>query len=262
MGDIPSTAVRRARVATAALLVALVAGCGAGDERHTAHATTSAVPILVYHHLGDPPEGEQRPWLWVTPRRFAQQLDGLKRAGFHAVSLKRVWDAWHGHGTLPSKPIVFTFDDGYGPQNTVARPALARRGWAGVLNLQLNRVGIPGGLSRDAIRRMVAAGWEVDDHTVTHPDLTKVSDAQLDEEISGSREALRRDFGISTRFFCYPFGRTNARVRAALRAAGFLAATTIVRGRATPDDNPLELPRIIAGRTETAEELVRLAERA
>jgi peptidoglycan/xylan/chitin deacetylase (PgdA/CDA1 family) len=252
--------VSRARATAAALLVALAAGCGAGDARHTARADGPAVPILVYHHLGDPPKGERNRSLWVTPTRFAQQLDALRRAGFHGVTLARVWDAWHGRGTLPAKPVVITFDDGYGPQDTIARPALARRGWAGVLNLQLNRVGLRGGLSREAIRRMVDAGWEVDDHTTTHPDLTKVSPARLRAEVAGSRAKLRRELGIDTRFFCYPFGRVNARVRAAVRAAGFFAATTIVRDRATPADDPLELPRIIAGRAETPAELVRLAQ--
>lgn len=250
---------RRARVLTAAFLVALITGCGAGDERHTARAAGPAVPILVYHHLDDAPKGERNPSLWVPPQRFAQQLDALRRAGFHAVTLARVWDAWHGRGTLPSKPLVISFDDGYARQDTIARPALARRGWVGVLNLQLNRVGLRGGLSRAAIQRMVDAGWEVDDHSTTHPDLTKVSPARLRAEVAGSRETLRRDLGIDTRFFCYPFGRVNARVRAAVRAAGFFAATTIVRGRADPGNNPLELPRIIAGRAETPAELVRRA---
>jgi peptidoglycan/xylan/chitin deacetylase (PgdA/CDA1 family) len=243
----------------AALLVISAVGCGAGDERHTARAAGQAVPILVYHHLGDPPKGERNPSLWVPPPRFAQQLDALRRAGFHAVTLAKVWAAWHGDGRLPSKPIVLTFDDGYGPQDTIARPALARRGWAGVLNLQLNRLGLRGGLSRAAVRRMAAAGWEVDSHSITHPDLTKVSPARLRTEVAGSRATLRRELGIDTRFFCYPFGRVNARVRAAVRDAGFFAATTIVRDRATPGDDPLELPRIIAGRAETPEDLVRLA---
>jgi len=251
--------VRRGRILAVASAVALLVGCGAGDERHTAHASARAVPILVYHHLGDPPQGERNPSLWVTPRRFAQQLDALRRAGFRAVTLAKVWAAWHGGGTLPSKPIVLTFDDGYAPQDTIARPALARRGWPGVLNLQLGRVGVAGGLSRAAVRRMVAAGWEVDDHTITHPDLTKVSPAVLRAEVAGSRATLKREYGIDTRFFCYPFGRVDARVRAAVRDAGFVAATTIVRGLATPGDDPLELPRIIAGRATTPAELVRRA---
>lgn len=250
---------RRARGLALALLVVLLAGCGAGDARHTARAAAPPVPILLYHHLADPPRGERNPSLWTTPRRFLQHLDALRRAGFHAVTLQRAWDAWHGGAALPSKPVVISFDDGYAEQDAIARPALRARGWPGVMNLQLNRVGIRGGLSRAAIRRMRAAGWEVDDHSTTHPDLTKVSAARLKAEVAGSRATFRRALGIDPAFFCYPYGAVDARVRAAVRAAGFRAATTIRPGRATARTDPYMLPRIVVRRTTTPAALVRLA---
>jgi peptidoglycan/xylan/chitin deacetylase (PgdA/CDA1 family) len=244
------------------LLATLGAGCGtSGDGATTARAAAPAVPILLYHHLADPPRGERNPSLWTTPRRFAQHLDALARAGFHAVTLERAWDAWHGGAALPSRPVVISFDDGFAEQDALARPALRARGWAGVLNLQLNHLGVRGGLSRAAVRRMVAAGWEVDDHSATHPDLTKVSAARLKAEVAGSRATFRRRLGIDPMFFCYPYGKTDARVRAAVRAAGFVAATTIQPGRATAHDDPLMLPRIVVRRTTTPAGLVALASR-
>jgi peptidoglycan/xylan/chitin deacetylase (PgdA/CDA1 family) len=221
-------------------------------------AAAPAVPILLYHHLADPPPGERNASLWVTPRRFAQHLAALARAGYHPVTLGRAWRAWHGGPALPERPVVISFDDGFAEQDAIARPALARRGWRGVLNLQLNHVGVRGGLSRAAVGRLVAAGWEVDDHSATHPDLTKVSGARLKAEVAGSRATLKRAFGIDTMFFCYPYGRVDARVRAAVRVAGFAAATTIVPGRAKATDDPLMLPRIVVRRTTTAARLVRL----
>lgn len=247
-----------ALVATLSVILA-AAGCGADGERGTAHAAAPPVPILLYHHLADPPRGERNASLWVTPRRFVAHLDALRRAGFHAVTLARVWDAWHGRATLPSRPVVITFDDGYPEQDSVARPALRRLRWPAVLNLQLDRVGVRGGLSRAAIGRMRADGWEIDDHSTTHPDLTKVSAARLKAEVSGSRATFRRTLGITTNFFCYPYGKADARVRAAVRAAGFLAATTIEPGRATTHDDPLALPRIVVRRAATPAGLVRLA---
>jgi peptidoglycan/xylan/chitin deacetylase (PgdA/CDA1 family) len=154
---------------------------------------------------------------------------------------------------------VISFDDGYVNQDTVARPALAARGWPAVLNLELNLLDVRGGLSRAAVGRMVAAGWEVDDHTVTHPDLTKVSDARLRAEVAGSRTLLRRRLGIDPLFFCYPYGRSDARVRRAVRAAGFLAATTTRPARATATDDPLALPRIVVRSTTAPAALVRIA---
>lgn len=260
---------RGARCVATFLAVALLAGCGEGsgarpataapDRPVPARAASPAVPILLYHHLGDPPPGERHASLWVTPRRFRAHLEALDRAGFHAVTLARVWDAWRGGRPLPARPVVLTFDDGFAEQDAIARPALARHGWRGVLNLQLNHVDVRGGLSRAALRRLVAAGWEVDDHSATHPDLTKVSAARLRAEVTASRATFRRTLGIDPMFFCYPYGKADARVRAAVRAAGFLAATTIVPRRATAADDPLRLPRLIARRDATPTALVRLA---
>jgi peptidoglycan/xylan/chitin deacetylase (PgdA/CDA1 family) len=123
----------------------------------------------------------------------------------------------------------------------------------------LNFVGVRGGLSRTTIARMTRAGWEVDDHSATHPDLTTVSDERLAAEVTGSRATFRAVLGIDPMFFCYPYGKVDARVRAAVRSAGFAAATTIRPGRATPAQDPLTLPRIVVRRTTTAAGLVRLA---
>lgn len=250
------------RALAIALVAAFAAGCGAsGDGPSAARAARPAVPILLYHHLADPPRGERNPSLWVTPARFAAHVRALRRAGFRAVTLARVWEAWHGGRALPSKPVVLTFDDGYAEQDAIARPALARLRWPAVLNLQLDQLGAPGGLTRAAVRRMRSAGWEVDDHSATHPDLTKVSAARLKAEVAGSRATFRRALGIDPRFFCYPYGRVDARVRAAVRAAGFLAATTIEPDRARASGDPLMLPRLVVRRTATPAQVVRLASR-
>jgi peptidoglycan/xylan/chitin deacetylase (PgdA/CDA1 family) len=86
------------------------------------------------------------------------------------------------------------------------------------------------------VRQMLAAGWELDAHTITHPDLTHVGDAQLWNEVHGSRVELQRMFHVPVDFFCYPSGRYNAHVVAAVRRAGYLGATTTNYGLARPHD--------------------------
>jgi peptidoglycan/xylan/chitin deacetylase (PgdA/CDA1 family) len=254
-------------IAAMVACAAVMASCGGSDSaaRPTTSAPTAAatapggVPILLYHHLGEATPSDPHASLWVSPARFAAQLRALHAAGFRAVTLARVWRAWHGGPALPRRPVVITFDDGYADQDTVARPLLTARRWPAVLNLQLNRLDVPGGLSRAAVRRMAADGWEVDDHTVTHPHLPGVDDARLRAEVAGSRATLRRELGIDAKFFCYPYGRSDARVRRAVKAAGFLGATTTEPVRATPDDDPFALPRIIVRRAWTPAQLVRVA---
>ena len=125
---------------------------------------------------------------------------------------------------------MLTFDDGYLSQYRTAARTLRARGWPGVLNLQVDRLGVAGGLTRAQVRRMLADGWELDSHTLSHPDLTAVGPERLRRELVGSREAIQREFGVTTNFFCFPYGHFDAAAKAAVRAAGYLAATTTHRG--------------------------------
>ncbi len=118
---------------------------------------------------------------------------------------------------------------------------------AGVLNLAVKNLHVRGGISERQVRRLIAGGWEIDAHWLTHPDLTTLDERRLTREIAGSRRALQRLFGIPVDFFCYPGGRYDARVIGAVRAAGFLAATTTVEGLAS-QAAPFELRRVRVSR--------------
>jgi peptidoglycan/xylan/chitin deacetylase (PgdA/CDA1 family) len=242
-------------VSTAVLVAALVA---AATARHAAagdagHAT--AVPILMYHVVGDPRAGAPYPELYVSERDFAAQMRWLARHGYQAVTQRTVWDHWERGRPLPAKPVVVSFDDGYRSVATAAFPHLQAQHWPGVLNLTVKNLRISGGLSPFKVRRLLAADWELGSHTLTHPDLTGLDDRALNREVSHSRAVLRARFGVPVDFFCYPAGRYDARVVAAVRRAGYLGATTTLEGLADPHA-PYELERIRVGRSDGVAGLV------
>jgi len=146
------------------------------------------------------------------------------------------WGAW-------AKPVVISFDDGYRSDYNVAAPILQRLGWPGVLNLCVSHVKPHGDLPAPLVRVLTANHWELDAHSLTHPDLTTLGAAQLKIEVAGSRSWLRTHFHQPVDFFCYPSGAFDATVVAAVRAAGYKGATTTVEGIATPG-NPYELSRV------------------
>lgn len=207
-------------------------------------ARHAAVPILMYHVIASPPPGTPYPELWVPPDRFAAQMGALRRAGYRAVTLRRVLAAWRRGSPLPRRPVVVSFDDGYPSQYKAAYPVLRRLGWPGVLNLEVADVG-PKGIHAAEVRALLRAGWEVDSHTLTHPDLTTLDPIRLRTELVRSRAVLRRRFGPQTAaLLCYPAGRYDARVEAAVRAAGYVAATTTQPGWSAPDADRFALPRV------------------
>lgn len=216
------------------------------------------VPILMYHVIARPRPAAPFPGLYVTPALFRAQVRTLARLGYRAVTLQAVYDAWHGLGVLPRRPIVLSFDDGYRSQFTVAAAALRRLRWPGVLNLVVAHLRRgASGLSTAMVRRMIAWGWEIDSHTLTHPDLTTLGPAALRHEVEGSRIALRHRFHVAAAFFCYPSGRFDAAVVAAVRRAGYLGATTTQPGFASPRDGMFTLHRIRVGAGESPAELDR-----
>jgi peptidoglycan/xylan/chitin deacetylase (PgdA/CDA1 family) len=204
------------------------------------------IPVLMYHVIADPPPGAPWPQLYVSPAEFEAQVSWLEHQGFTAVTLTDVWYNWHDGRSLPGRPVVFTFDDGYRSVATKALPILRRRGWPAVLNLKVDNLE-PGSFTESDVRELLAAGWELGAHTITHPDLRTLKNAELEREVAGSRVEIRRRFGVPVDFFCYPAGRYDDRVLAAVRRAGFLGATTTMEGIATAD-KPFELRRVRVSR--------------
>lgn len=117
-------------------------------------------------------------------------------------------------------------------------PELRRHGWAGLLNLKAAGSDL---YTSDA-KAMLRAGWELAAHTIHHLDLTTLSAAQLKLEVAGSRAILRGKYGVPVHNFCYPAGRYDDTVVAAVKAAGYIGATTEVPGYASRE-RPYELAR-------------------
>lgn len=185
----------------------------------------------MYHVIGPTPPQARLPGLYVSRRDFAAQLRWLANHGYHAVTLRSVLSYWGGREPLPPRPIVLSFDDGYREHFTNAAPLLRRHQWPGVLNLDYAQL-VDQELTGPMIRQLLADGWELASHTLTHPDLTTVDGARLRREVARSRQLLERRFGVRVSLFCYPGGRFDARVVRAVRAAGYLGATATTPGLA------------------------------
>ena len=165
---------------------------------------TGPVPILEYHVIGEAPADAPYPELYVERPDFRHQLEWLDAHGYQAVTLEQVQEAWYEGGTLPPKPVVISFDDGYRPQFTFALPQLRKHGWAGVLNLKAEGSDLyESNVEGDDRRRL---GARLAHDPPLRPD--HLDAATLEEELAGSQEAAAKKSSASR-------SRTSATRRAA-----------------------------------------------
>jgi peptidoglycan/xylan/chitin deacetylase (PgdA/CDA1 family) len=229
----------------------------------TGHSGTEDVPILMYHVIAPPPPGAPFPGLYVTPSEFTAQMEALKQAGWHAVTLDQVQAYWQRGVSLgPGRPIVISFDNGYQSQYTQALPVLRRLGWVGDENIQLT--GLPpsqGGLSQRQVRGLLAAGWELDTQGFSHADLIALDAQELHYQVAVARNTVHQRYGVPVNWFCYPSGHYDATVIAAVKAAGYTGSTTVVPGWAGPGEDRYRLHRLrVLGGTSPSALLAQIAD--
>jgi peptidoglycan/xylan/chitin deacetylase (PgdA/CDA1 family) len=212
----------------------------------TGNPGTTPVPILMYHVINPPPAGAKFPGLYVPAGEFAAQMQALKAAGWHAVTLDQVAAYWkRGVPLGPGKPVVLTFDNGYQSQYTNALPVLKRLGWVADENIQLT--GLPpsqGGITDAQVKGLVDAGWELDTQGMSHADLIRLGSSQLHNEVVTARQMLKQRYGVPVNWFCYPSGHYDANVISVVKDAGYVGSTTVIPGWATPSQDPYRLPRL------------------
>jgi peptidoglycan/xylan/chitin deacetylase (PgdA/CDA1 family) len=225
----------------------------------TAKGFALQVPILMYHYLSIPPAGANiiRQDLSVTPSQFEAHLAYLRQAGFETVSLEQLSYALSQETTLPPKPIIITFDDGYRDHYENAFPLLRQYDYTATFfvftqPIDENNVDY---LSWDMVKEMHQAGMEFGSHSYRHSDLSGRDVDFLVYEILGSKEAIEERIGEPVRFFCYPSGRYDDLTIKVLKSANFWGAVTTQWGLEQSFNDRFELKRIRIRGNDTAQDL-------
>jgi peptidoglycan/xylan/chitin deacetylase (PgdA/CDA1 family) len=219
---------------------------------------TWALPVLTYHAVGDEPSQ-----IAVPPAFFRRQIVELRRAGYRAVSFAEAARLLDAGQKDDSRLVCITFDDAYRSVLENAVPVLREVGFVATIFVPTEHAGDanrwdtetpPRGwpiLSWEELIALARDGFEIGSHTRTHPDLRRLDDASLNEELAGSRRELEDRLGMEVASFCYPFGHHDARTRAAVLAAGYRAACTIEFGACLATHDRMRLPRIGTARLRT-----------
>lgn len=213
------------------------------------------VSILMYHDIR--PHSNYS--TVITPGQFERQVRYLAENGYTFITISQLLDAVYSGGEgLPERCVALTFDDGWSGVYDYAYPVLKRYGGTATLYVYTNYVDRGGRtISWDQYREMLAAGFEVGSHTVSHCDLTdretwdgsgtkppagrgSYTD-RLMHELVDSKLILEEKLGIEVRSLALPYGCYDSYVLKSALLAGYEGVLTIRQANTYVDANTNEL---------------------
>jgi peptidoglycan/xylan/chitin deacetylase (PgdA/CDA1 family) len=165
------------------------------------------LPIYMYHHVSSLPTHDQLNFgLTVTTADFNAQLDWMQQQGYHTITMVELFNTFYYGRSLPSKPMILSFDDGYADVYTYALPALLAHHYRGVFYIITGMIG-NNYVTWDQVRAMDRSGMEIESHTVHHINIGEPpAGTTTQKELLVSKAILEHMLNKPIQFFCYPTG--------------------------------------------------------
>lgn len=211
----------------------------------------------MYHSISQADNPKFKQFAVPVPA-FGEQMAYLSRHHYTPMTVTQLMQARSEAGhSLPERPVVLTFDDGYTDFLTAALPLLQKYGFPATLYIATAFInGTSAWLQREGeaarpiltweqLRETIRCGIECGAHSHSHPQLDMLPCSLAQGEIMLSKRLLERHLGQEIFSFAYPYGYYNAQLHLLLRTAGFTSACAVKHHMYTERSNPFALPRLM-----------------
>ena len=209
------------------------------------------VPILCYHQIRNwkPSDGKVGKDYIVEIQNFKDQVKMLADSGYHSILPDQLYAYLNTGAPLPSKPIMFTFDDTDMDQFTIAAPTLKKYGYKAVYFIMTVTIGKKGKfvdyMTKEQIKQLSDEGNIIGSHTYDHKNFKKYQGKDWEEQLDKPTKKLEEITGKKMTEFAYPFGLWNAEGIPELKKRGFRMAFSLADKR-DQNDPLFTVRRIIA----------------
>ena len=228
------------------------------------------IPVLMYHHI-NPHRGDM---VTVTPEVFEEQMKYLYESGHKTLKIDELLSYITGGLILKEKAVVVTFDDGWLDNYIYAGPVLKKYKINASIFIVTDRIErasentikIPSiipthreskALIKQGEEQKVALNWRLIEemaesglidfysHTKRHRKCDMLSENELLEELSGSKNVIEERLGKPCPYLCWPYGKYNSITIEIAKNVGYNALFTTHHGVVKVGSDPFTIKRIV-----------------
>ena len=124
------------------------------------------------------------------------------------------------------KDATISFDDGYVSDVEIALPALLKRRLKAMFFITVNKLGLPGYLSRADVCALSGHGMLIGSHGMNHVDWRLLNNADLSKDLIDSKNNIEQLTGCTVNYAACPFGGYNKNVLHELEKTGYVRIFT------------------------------------
>lgn len=209
---------------------------------------SSAVPILLYHHIAE--ENPTNNEYIISPDNFYEHINFLKENGYVSITLNEYYNYRAGKCSLPEKPIIITFDDGYYSNYQYAYPILKSMDMKATIFIATKFA------DDDSSAEISHFSWaearemqesntiDIQSHSHSHSSFLALDRDSVIQELSLSKELIEKNLNKECNYFAYPNGIYNSEIQKLTTDAGYLMQFTTNYGYNTDLQPTNELKRI------------------
>jgi len=228
-----------------------------------------SIPIIEYHD----PDFKMSDSVQMTPEWFEEQLQWLYENGYTTLTAEQMAEFVEGSAVFPARSVVISFDIGVAKKpiyRDVVVPTLKKYGFTAVVFLLTNTSVLGDDCSQelkfcwDDFKQWEAEGvFSVSSHGVMHPDYTKLTSAEMLNDLNQSSALIEMNLGHKPVAFAFPYDSYPKNAAAVLKSAGYrfgaagnvrpdlsshaFDASWYALPRVYPYSNPTIYPAIVSG---------------
>jgi len=197
--------------------------------------------IFVYHRFGD----TRHPSTDTSVAALKKQFEYFRSHGYEVVPLSKLVAAIEAKKPIPDTWVALTIDDSYKSFYENGLPLFKEYGYPFTLFVYTKATdeGYGDFMSWRQVNEAAKYG-ELGFHSHSHPHMVSKSDAYLRRDFETGLALMEKKTGRRPKYFAYPYGEYDDRVKAVAVSFGFDAVCNQNVGAVSDASDPHDLDRI------------------